>query len=317
MRIAVTYDNGNVFQHFGKTKEFMIYTVDAGKIASSEILNAGDTGHEALAGLLAGQDVEVVICGGLGAGADAALKAAGIEVFSGVQGSTDEAVNAYLDGTLTSEGINCDHHDHADSASDENDSVCDCGNGCGSEDEGCGCDEEGCGCGDDCGCGDSGCGGGCGCGGCGGHELRVILEGKNAGKNCSVHYHGTFNDGTVFDSSYERGKPIDFICGTGMMISGFDKAVVDMEVGDIVNIHLSPEEAYGMPDPRAIFTVDLDQLEGSGELKAGDRVYLSNAMGQPVPVTVKARDEKTITFDANHEMAGKELNFKIELVSVM
>ena len=159
------------------------------------------------------------------------------------------------------------------------------------------------------------CGGNCGsCGGCGGH--RVMLEGKNAGKICKVHYKGTFNDGAQFDSSYDRGEPLEFICGAGMMIKGFDAAVVDMEVGQVVDIHLMPEEAYGMPDPNAIMTFEIEQLQGSEDLTVGQQVYLSNAMGQPFPVKVVEKDEKTITLDANHEMAGKELNFRIELVEV-
>ena len=100
------------------------------------------------------------------------------------------------------------------------------------------------------------------------------------------------------------------------MIKGFDEAVKDMEVGQIVDVHLMPEEAYGMPDPQRIFTISLEQLPGAGELEAGQQVYLSNSMGQPFPVKVTAKEETTITFDANHEMAGKELNFRIELVEV-
>ena len=97
------------------------------------------------------------------------------------------------------------------------------------------------------------------------------------------------------------------------MIKGFDAAVANMEVGQVVDVHLMPEEAYGMPDPTAIFTLDIEQLPGSEDLTVGQQVYLSN---QPFPVKVAAKDEKTITFDANHEMAGKELNFRIELVEV-
>ena len=89
-----------------------------------------------------------------------------------------------------------------------------------------------------------------------------------------------------------------------------------MEVGEIKEIHLMPEEAYGMPDPNAIFTLEIAQLPGSEDLTVGQQVYLSNQFGQPFPVKVVAKDDKTITFDANHEMAGKELNFTIELVSV-
>ena len=143
-----------------------------------------------------------------------------------------------------------------------------------------------------------------------------VMEGKNVGKTCRTHYRGTFNDGTQFDSSYDRGEPLEFICGVGQMIRGFDAAVAEMEVGEKVNIHLMPEEAYGMPDPNAIFTVAIAQLPGAEEVEIGQQVYLQNQYGQPFPVKVTAKDETNITFDANHEMAGKELNFEIELVEV-
>ena len=133
---------------------------------------------------------------------------------------------------------------------------------------------------------------------------------------CRTHYRGTFNDGSQFDSSYDRGEPLEFTCGAGQMILGFDKAVATMKVGEKVTVHLMPEEAYGMSDPNAIFTVEIAQLPGSEDLTVGQQVYLSNQYGQPFPVKVNAKDEKTITFDANHEMAGKELNFEIELVEV-
>ena len=100
------------------------------------------------------------------------------------------------------------------------------------------------------------------------------------------------------------------------MIRGFDAAVANMEVGEIVDIHLMPEEAYGMPDPNAIFMIEMAQLPGSEDLEPGEKVYLSGQYGQPIPVTVVEKDETSITFDANHEMAGKELNFRIELVEV-
>lgn len=207
-----------------------------------------------------------------------------MELCSGAEGDTDAAVEAYLKGELTSAGATCDHHDHEE------------GHSCGDHEEG--------GCGGDCG---SSCGGGCG---------QPKLTGRNVGKTCRTHYKGTFNDGTQFDSSYDRGEPLEFVCGAGQMIRGFDAAVADMEVGQVVDIHLMPEEAYGMPNPDAIFTLEIAQLPGSEELEVGQGVYLTNQFGQPFPVKVTAKDEKTITFDANHEMAGKELNFKIELVEV-
>ena len=300
MKIAVTYDNGNVFQHFGKTENFKVYEVEDNKVVSSEVIGSNGTGHGALAGLLAEQGINVLICGGIGGGAQTALTEAGIEMVAGAQGNTDDVVEAYLKGELVSTGANCDHHHHEE------------GHSCGSHEDGhsCGGHEEGHSCGDH----EEGhsCGSSCG-GGCGSH---TTMEGKNVGKKCRTHYKGTFNDGTQFDSSYDRGEPLEFVCGAGQMIKGFDAAVADMEVGQVVDIHLMPEEAYGMPNPEAIFTVEIAELPGSEDLEVGQQVYLSNQYGQPFPVKVTAKEETTITFDANHEMAGKELNFKIELVSV-
>ena len=287
MKIVVTYDNGNVFQHFGRTEFFKVYDVEDNKVVSSEIIGSNGTGHGALAGLLAGQSVDVLICGGIGGGAQEALAQAGVELCAGAQGDTDQAVEAYLKGELVSTGANCDHH-HEE------------GHSCGHHEEGhsCGGHEEGHTCGN--------CGGGCG----------PALTGRNVGKTCRVHYRGTLNDGTQFDSSYDRGEPLEFVCGAGQMIQGFDAAVADMEIGQIIDVHLMPEEAYGMPDPTVVFTMEIAQVPGAEDLEEGQRVYLSNQYGQPFPVTVTAKDEKNITFDANHEMAGKELNFRIELVEV-
>ena len=287
MKIAVTYDNGNVFQHFGKTENFKIYEVEGQNVISSEVIGSNGVGHGALAGLLADRAVDVLICGGIGGGAQQALSDAGVELVAGAEGDADQAVEAYLKGELISTGANCDHHHHED------------GHSCGDHGEGHSCGSGG--------CGDS-CGGGCG--------SEPKLTGRNVGKICRTHYRGTFNDGTQFDSSYDRGEPLEFTCGAGQMIRGFDAAVADMEVGQVVDVHLMPEEAYGMPDPNAVFTVETAQLPGSEELEAGQQVYLSNQYGQPFPVKVVTKDETTITFDANHEMAGKELNFRIELVEV-
>ena len=297
MKIAATYDNGNIFQHFGKTEFFKVYEVEDNKVVSSEVISSNGTGHGALAGLLADQGISVLICGGIGGGAQAALTEAGIEMVAGAQGNTDDVVKAYLKGELVSTGANCDHHHHEEGHS------C-CGQHEETATEEASAEEE------------HSCGGHCsGCSGCGGAHVPDF-EGPNVGKTCRTHYRGTFDDGTQFDSSYDRGEPLEFICGAGQMIKGFDAAVADMEVGQVVDIHLMPEEAYGMPNPEAIFTVEIAELPGSEDLEVGQQLYLSNQYGQPFPVKVTAKEETTITFDANHEMAGKELNFKIELVSV-
>ena len=283
MKIAVTYENGEVFQHFGHTETFKVYEVHDGQVVSSEIIGANGSGHGALAGLLADRAVDVLICGGIGGGAQAALAEQGIELCAGASGSADQAVAAYLKGELVNTGANCDHH-HGE------------GHSC--HDEGHSChDHEG--------------------GGCGGCHGTAERQGKNVGKKVRTHYRGTFNDGTQFDSSYDRGEPLEFVCGAGMMIPGFDAAVADMDVGQTVQVHLMPSEAYGEADPAAIFSVEIARLPGAEALSVGQQVYLRNAYGQPMPVKVAAKDETTITFDANHEMAGKELNFTIELVEVL
>ena len=282
MKIAVTYENGQVFQHFGRTEAFKIYTVVDGAVVSSEIFSSNGTGHEALAGLLAENGIDVIICGGMGAGAQEALQEAGIDIFAGAEGDADAAVASYLKGELVNSGVNCDHHhEHEEGEA----------GGCGGH-----------------------CGGGCG--GCSGGCHGSGIEGKNVGKTVKVHYTGTFNDGTKFDSSYDRGEPMEFVCGVGMMIRGFDAVVALMDVGQTVNVHLMPEDAYGPVNPNAFLTATFEQLPDAKELNVGDRVYLYNNMGQPFPVTVAAKNETEITFDANHEMAGKELNFKIELLEV-
>lgn len=302
MKIATTYENGNIFQHFGRTEYFKVYEVEDGAIVSSEVIGSDGIGHGALAGLLANHDIQVLICGGLGGGALNALTNAGIEVCAGASGNADEAVAAYLRGELVDTGANCDHHHHGEGHE------CGHGHGEGEDHECCGGhgheegEEHEC-------CGGNG-------GGCCGGGRRLTVEGKNAGKNVKVHYRGTFDDGTQFDSSYDRGEPLAFVCGAGMMIKGFDKAVADMEVGQIIDVHLMPEEAYGPTDPEAIITIEIAQLPGSENLNVGERVYLRNMMGQPFPVTVTAKDDVNITLDANHEMAGKELNFRIELLEV-
>ena len=305
MKLAVTYAGGEVFQHFGKTEEFKIYEIEDNKVVASTVIGNEGLGHESLAGLLAEQKVEKLICGGLGQGAQNALAEAGIEVISGASGDADAAVYAYLNGELESKGVNCDHH-HGEESGEHS---------CGHHSEAAGDAEalEGCGgCGSDV---EEGCGGCGGWGGCGGPR-PVIYEGPNAGKKVSVHYKGTLDDGSQFDSSYDRGQTLDFICGTGMMIAGFDKAVVEMEVGQTVIIHLEPEEAYGVRDAANIFTLNISELPGSENLNIGQQVFLQDPMGRAFPVVVKDKDDQTITLDANHELAGKALNFEIELVSI-
>ena len=128
MRIAVTYENEQIFQHFGHTETFKIYDIDNNNIVKTEIVSTNGSGHGALATLLFSLGTDVLICGGIGGGAQTALANVGIKLFGGVQGNADEAVNAYINGTLEyNPNVKCNHH--GDHHHDDHQ----CGNhGCGS-----------------------------------------------------------------------------------------------------------------------------------------------------------------------------------------
>ena len=113
MKIAVTYDNGNIFQHFGKTENFKVYEVEDNQVVSSEVIGSNGTGHGALAGLLSEQGVDVLICGGIGGGARTALAEAGIALYPGARGAADAQAEALLAGTLAYDpDTTCAHHEH-------------------------------------------------------------------------------------------------------------------------------------------------------------------------------------------------------------
>lgn len=139
---------------------------------------------------------------------------------------------------------------------------------------------------------------------------------SNEGKKVRTHYRGTLDDGTQFDSSYDRGEPLEFTCGTGQMIAGFDAAVRDMAPGGKKTVHLAPSEAYGERDENLVIEIPRENAPGMESLKVGDKVALRGPAGQPIPVTVARVTPSKIVVDANHELAGKPLNFEIELVSV-
>ena len=113
MKIAVPYENGQVFQHFGHSGQFKIYDVEDGRITAERIAVPAGSGHGALAGFLSELEVDTLICGGIGAGAQEALAQAGIRLYGGVTGGADEAVRALLAGTLNySAEVRCGRHDH-------------------------------------------------------------------------------------------------------------------------------------------------------------------------------------------------------------
>ena len=134
------------------------------------------------------------------------------------------------------------------------------------------------------------------------------------GDTLRVHYTGTLADGTVFDSSRER-DPLEFTLGRGMLIPGFEAAVLGREAGDVVSTTIPPEDAYGTVDPELIFTVARAQVPSHFPLEVGTPLQLSNEQGQ-MDVTITEVDAEEVTLDANHPLAGKALTFEIEILEI-
>ena len=135
MRTAVTYENGEVFQHFGHTEQFRLYDAENGRITGAQTVNTNGSGHGALAGFLQTAKVDALICGGIGMGARMALADAGIRLYAGVQGSADAAAKALAEGTLSYDpNARCDHHDHGEDCGNHREDECrqssaECGQG--------------------------------------------------------------------------------------------------------------------------------------------------------------------------------------------
>lgn len=139
---------------------------------------------------------------------------------------------------------------------------------------------------------------------------------SNEGKMVKIHYTGSLDDGEVFDTSRLRDEPIEFECMAGTVIKGFDDAVRDIEVGDKKHIHLEPEEAYGERREELVQTVPVDQVPNAQDLPVGESVYMQGPDGHPFPVKVVSVDDENVVFDMNHPLAGKPLNFELELMEV-
>ncbi len=136
------------------------------------------------------------------------------------------------------------------------------------------------------------------------------------GNTVSVHYRGTFDDGTVFDSSFDRGDAITFQLGSGQIIPGFNDAVIGMSPGDSKKVSLSPDEAYGPTMPEAIQTVPASAFPEGMELNEGTQVTGQAPNGQSMVGTIQSHDGENVVVDFNHPMAGKNLNFHIELLNI-
>ena len=135
-----------------------------------------------------------------------------------------------------------------------------------------------------------------------------------ADKLVKVHYKGTLDDGTVFDSSEGR-DPIEFIEGAHQVIPGFENAIAKMQPGDKVSIHLEPAEAYGECDERLVQAIPVESVPNADQLPVGQTVYFRNPAGYPMPALVEKIEDGKVYLDFNHNLAGKPLNFDLELVS--
>lgn len=133
------------------------------------------------------------------------------------------------------------------------------------------------------------------------------------GNKVKVEYEGRFSDGEVFDSTAKHGgEPIEFVVGSGMLVSGFEKAVEGMNEGEEKEVTLKPEDAYGEINPQYVQALPKEKFPA--EAQVGMMIGIPTPMGQ-IPAKITAIDEKTVTVDMNHPLAGKTLVFKIKVVS--
>jgi len=142
------------------------------------------------------------------------------------------------------------------------------------------------------------------------------VSNTNTGQTVCVHYVGTFDDGTEFDSSRTRGEPLTFQVGTGQVIPGFDNAVANMSAGETQDIRLEPSDAYGDINPEAFQDVPKTMFPDDFEFKVDEIVQGQQPNGQPFRARIAAFSDDSVNLDFNHPMAGKALNFNLELVSV-
>lgn len=136
-----------------------------------------------------------------------------------------------------------------------------------------------------------------------------------SGDTVKIHYTGTLDDGTQFDSSKDR-DPLEFELGKGQVISGFEKAVEGMEVGDSKSVKIEPDDAYGPRHDQLIQEVPRSALPDEIKPAVGMKLQSRSPDGRITPLTVTAVTDKSVTVDANHELAGERLNFDIELVEI-
>ena len=139
---------------------------------------------------------------------------------------------------------------------------------------------------------------------------------SNAGKIVTIDYIGTLDDGSVFDSTFNRGEPLMFKCMTGMMLPDFDEAIESMQAGETKKIRIIASDAYGEYMEELVKKIPVNEIPNGELLPVGQTVYFENQLGNPVPVKVLAMEDGIVSLDTNHPLAGKDLNFEITLLEV-
>ncbi len=142
------------------------------------------------------------------------------------------------------------------------------------------------------------------------------MQTAQAGNKVQVHYHGTLDDGSTFDSSANR-EPLEFTLGTGQVIQGFDEAVTGMQAGEKKTIRLPAPEAYGEHRAELVIELGREQIPADIELELGMSLGMQQSSGQAVPVIVTDLSDDSVTLDANHPLAGEALTFELELLSIV
>jgi len=145
---------------------------------------------------------------------------------------------------------------------------------------------------------------------------RKKIKKVEDGNTVKVHYKGTLDGGEQFDSSYDRGEPVTFKVGSGMMITGFNNGVIGMKVGETKTVKIAPTDAYGDHNPAAIQEVTKENFPDDFQFETGRIVQGTVQNGQPFIATILEEQDSTVKLDFNHPMAGKDLNFEIELLSI-
>ena len=136
------------------------------------------------------------------------------------------------------------------------------------------------------------------------------------GNTVAVHYRGTLENGQQFDSSHDRGEPLVYQAGMGQMIPGFDSAVMGMEAGDTKTFTVTPDQAYGPHQQEAIQVLNRKMFGEGAQLIEGQVVQGTNQQGQTAMATIITISDDNIVVDLNHPLAGKNLNFEVEVVSI-